>query len=191
MPSPEEKQRIDYRSKARAHVQAAREMLKSDDAFAPAYACLHARFAIETLAYDRLQDYLFEVSLTAMNGWTPKAVLKELLYTDPDACSPVSVTFNWKSGQSALRGRNPMSCYSVAEEIMPGHADFLVADAVPRNRSPLASATVSTLFFPVSNIFSAKMRARGRFCVVALGLLPAFPGKSERQVKKVGASTTL
>jgi hypothetical protein len=73
MPSPDEKQRIDYRSRARAHVQAAREMLKSDDAFAPAYACLHARFAVEALAYDRLQDYLFEVSLGAMNGWTPKA----------------------------------------------------------------------------------------------------------------------
>jgi hypothetical protein len=34
--------------------------------------------------------------------------------------------------------------------------DCVVADAVPRNRSPLASATVSTLFFPVSNIFLAK-----------------------------------
>jgi hypothetical protein len=101
MPSPEQKQRIDYRSKARAHVQAAREMLKSDDAFAPAYACLHARFAIEALAYDRLQDYLFEVSLDAMNGWTPKAVLKELLYTDPDACSPTSVTFGWKPNPDA------------------------------------------------------------------------------------------
>jgi hypothetical protein len=101
MPSPEEKQRIDYRSKARAHVQAAREMLKSDDAFGPAYACLHARFAVEALAYDRLQDYLFEVSLGAMNGWTPKAVLKELLYTDRDACSPVSLTFSWRPDPDA------------------------------------------------------------------------------------------
>jgi hypothetical protein len=101
MPSPEEKQRIDYRSKARVHVQAAREMLKSHDAFAPAYACLHARFAVEALAYDRLQDYLFEVSLAAMNGWTPKAVLNELLYTDPDACSPVSVTFDWRPDPDA------------------------------------------------------------------------------------------
>jgi transcription elongation factor Elf1 len=101
MPSPEEKQRIDYRSRARAHVQAARKMLKSDDAFGPAYACLHARFAIEALAYDRLQDYLFEVSHAAMNGWTPKAVLNELLYTDPDACSPVSLTFSWKPDPDA------------------------------------------------------------------------------------------
>ena len=101
MPSPEEKQRIEYRSKARAHVQAAREILKSDDAFAPAYACLHARFAIEALAFDRLQDYLLEVSIDAMNGWTPKAVLKELLYTDPEACSPVSVTFGWRPDPDA------------------------------------------------------------------------------------------
>ena len=77
MPSPEQKQQIDYRSKARAHVRAARAMLTMDDAFAPAYACLHARFAIEALAYDQLQDYLFEVSLDAMDGWTPKAVLKD------------------------------------------------------------------------------------------------------------------
>jgi hypothetical protein len=30
-----------------------------------------------------------------------------------------------------------MSCYSVAEEITPVCADFLVVDAVPRNQSPL------------------------------------------------------
>jgi hypothetical protein len=112
MSSPEEKQRIDYRSKARVHVQAAREMLKSHDAFAPAYACLHARFAVEALAYDRLQDYLFEVSLAAMNGWTPKAVLNELLYTDPDACSPVSVTFDWRPDPT-LRLRKSISATAI------------------------------------------------------------------------------
>jgi hypothetical protein len=101
MPSPVEKQRINYRSKARAHVQAAREMLKSNDALASTYACLHVRFAIEALAYDRLQDYLFEVSPEAMNGWTPKAVLKELLFTDPNACSPVSVTIGWRPDPDA------------------------------------------------------------------------------------------
>jgi hypothetical protein len=101
IPTPEEKQRIDYRSKARVHVRAAREMLKSHDAFAPAYACLHTRFAIEALAYDRLQDYLFEVSINAMNRWTPGAVLKELLYTDPEACSPVSLTFGWRPDPDA------------------------------------------------------------------------------------------
>ena len=31
-----------------------------------------------------------------------------------------------------------MSCYPVTEEIMPGHADFLVAGAVLRNESPAA-----------------------------------------------------
>jgi transcription elongation factor Elf1 len=92
MPSPEEKQRIDYRSKAYAHVRAAREMLKSDDAFASTYACLRARFAIEALAYGRVQDYLFEVSPAALNEWTPGKVLKELLYADPDACSSVNLT---------------------------------------------------------------------------------------------------
>jgi len=82
-------------------MRAAREMLTSGDAFAPAYACLHARFALEALAYDLLQDYLFEVSPDAMNGWTPKAVLKELLYTDPDACSPVNLTIGWRPDPNA------------------------------------------------------------------------------------------
>jgi transcription elongation factor Elf1 len=101
MPSPEEKQRIDYRSKAHAHVRAAREMLKSDDAFASTYACLRARFAIEALAYDQLQDYLSEVSPKAKKEWTPKAVLKELLYADPDACSPVNPTISWRPDPAA------------------------------------------------------------------------------------------
>jgi hypothetical protein len=96
MPPQDDAQRVDYRSKARSHVLAARELLTSDDAFAPTYACLQARFAIEALAYDRLQDYLFEVSAEAMNGWTPKAVLKELLYTDPEACSPITLTIGWR-----------------------------------------------------------------------------------------------
>jgi hypothetical protein len=103
MPSPEEKQRIDYRSKARAHVQAAREMLKSGDAFAPAYACLHARFAIEALAYDLLQDYLSEVSRAAMDKWTPKVVLKEILYVDDEACSTTGVVFSYNDKDGVPR----------------------------------------------------------------------------------------
>jgi hypothetical protein len=59
-------------------------MLASNASLAPIYACLHARFALEALAYDRLQDYQFEVSAAAMKGWTPRQVLKELLYTDPE-----------------------------------------------------------------------------------------------------------
>jgi hypothetical protein len=96
MPPPDQTQRIDYRLKAGAHIRAAREMLASSEPFAAEYACLHARFALEALAYDRVQDYLLEVSADAMNGWTPKAVLRELLYTDPEACSPINVTIGWR-----------------------------------------------------------------------------------------------
>jgi hypothetical protein len=72
----------------------ARELLKAEnDPFGPTYACLQARFAIEAFAYELLQDYLFEVSADAMNNWKPKAILKKLLYIDPDACSPISLTF--------------------------------------------------------------------------------------------------
>jgi hypothetical protein len=101
MPPPNERNQIDYRSIARVHVSVARQVLASDDTHAPTYACLHARFALEALAYDRLQDYLFEVSADAMNRWTPKQVLKELLYTDPDACSPVTLTFGWRPDPEA------------------------------------------------------------------------------------------
>jgi hypothetical protein len=49
VPPPDEKERLDY-DRARAHARAGREMLAPDDVFAPAYACLHARFALEALA---------------------------------------------------------------------------------------------------------------------------------------------
>ena len=37
----------------------------------------------------------------AMSEWTPGKVLKELLYTDPDACSPVNVTISWRPDPAA------------------------------------------------------------------------------------------
>jgi hypothetical protein len=101
MPPPAENLRIEYRTKARSHAQHAKDMLASPASFAPIYACLHARFAIEALAYDRLQDYLFEVSASAMKGWTPRQVLKELLYTDPDACSATELKIGWKPDPEA------------------------------------------------------------------------------------------
>jgi hypothetical protein len=63
---------------------------------------LQVRFAVEALAYDRLQDYLFEVSASAMKGWTPRQVLKELLYTDPDACFPTELKIGLKPDPEAL-----------------------------------------------------------------------------------------
>ena len=96
MPLSDDAERIDYRSMARVHLRAAREILDSREPFASEYACLHARYALEALAYDRLQEYLQEVSASAMNNWTPKTVLQELLYTDPEACSPVNITTGWK-----------------------------------------------------------------------------------------------
>jgi hypothetical protein len=49
-----------------------------------------------------------------------------------------------------------MAAISANPESTAVYRDWMVVDAVPRNRSPLASATVSTLFFPVRIIFSAK-----------------------------------
>jgi hypothetical protein len=95
MPPPHEAKRIDYLSKARAHAQAARDQLAAADPFGPVHACLHARLAIEALAYDLLQDYLFEVSRDAMEKWTPRVVLQEILYVDEDACSTAHVVFSY------------------------------------------------------------------------------------------------
>lgn len=99
MPLPDPEDRINYRSKARAHVKAARERLEAADPFGSVYACLHSRFAIEALAYELLQDYLSEVSPEAMSRWTPKAVLNDLLNISDDACSPISLTIGLNPGK--------------------------------------------------------------------------------------------
>jgi hypothetical protein len=103
MPPPDEKKRIDYVSKARAHAQAARDQLAAADAFGPVHACLHARLAIEALAYDLLQNYLSEVSHEAVEKWTPGFVLKEILYVDEDACSTSHVRFSYKDKDGVSR----------------------------------------------------------------------------------------
>lgn len=100
MPPPDEANRIDYVSKARAHAQAARDQLATADPFGPVHACLHARLAIEALAYNLLQDYLSEVSRDAMEKWTPRVVLKEIMYVDEEACSTrgIVIGYNDKDG---------------------------------------------------------------------------------------------
>ena len=103
MPPPDEAKRIDYVSKARAHAQAARAQLAAADPFGPAHACLHARLAIEALAYDLLQDYLSEVSRDAMERWRPMVVLKEILYVDEDACSTTHVVFSYNDADGVPR----------------------------------------------------------------------------------------
>jgi hypothetical protein len=92
MPSPPRTEmQFDYRSKARAHVQTARELLNSNDAREAEYACLELRMAIEALTYDVFRQYSFEVPSEAMDKWTPKKVLEELLHIYPDVDKTTSI----------------------------------------------------------------------------------------------------
>jgi hypothetical protein len=129
MPPPDPISRFHYRSRASAHVKAGREQLKADDRFGSIHACLHARLAIEALAYDLFQDYLFEVSAEAMASWTPKAVLNELLYIDSEACSPISVTIGFQSEDGARQeidlGKNPRMRVAWANKIHNALGSFL------------------------------------------------------------------
>lgn len=75
--------KIDYRTSAKHHVAAARDLLESHDDKAVRYACLELRMAIEALTYDNLQTYLAEAPNSAMVHWTPKKVIDELLAVDP------------------------------------------------------------------------------------------------------------
>ena len=129
MPPPDPNSRYDYHSRASTHVKAGREQLKADDRFGSIHACLHARLAIEALAYDLFQDYLFEVSAEAMAGWTPKDVLNELLYIDSEACSPISVTIGFQSEdgyrQEIDLGGNPRMRVAWARKMHNALGSFL------------------------------------------------------------------
>lgn len=94
MPSPPPESEFDFRSRARSHVTAAKELLSVSTPRTPFYACLELRMAIEALAYDAFQQYSFEVPADAMNKWTPKQILDELVYIDPDVELTSSITIN-------------------------------------------------------------------------------------------------
>jgi hypothetical protein len=96
MPNPLPEDEIDYRLRARRHVRTAKDLLIASDSRSPFYACLELRMAIEALAYDAFQQYSFEVSAKSMNQWTPKQILGELVYIDPEVelTSSITITVN-------------------------------------------------------------------------------------------------
>lgn len=75
--------KIDYRMRARGHVDSAKNLLAVSTVDHTIYACLKLRMAIEALAYERLQTYLQEAPNGAIEKWTPRDVLRELLEIDP------------------------------------------------------------------------------------------------------------
>lgn len=70
---------LDHRQSAREHCEKARALLATE----ARYACLELRMAVEALTYSSLRTYISEVSNSAMQEWTPKRVLDELLAVNP------------------------------------------------------------------------------------------------------------
>lgn len=89
---------INFRGQAINHVKSARELLARTDEQSPVYACLELRFAIEALLFDLLQRYTREVSYGAMEKWTPKKVLDELLSIDPEVTESRTITIKPHGG---------------------------------------------------------------------------------------------
>jgi hypothetical protein len=77
--------KVDFRSRARAHVKSAKNLMVENGESAARYAGLELRMAIEALTYQLLQVYLAEVPNSIMAQWTPKKILDELLEIDPNA----------------------------------------------------------------------------------------------------------
>jgi hypothetical protein len=84
---------MDFRWRAREHLEAARQLFASNDIAQLRYACLELRMCIEALAYDRLQAHLKEVSHAIMKKWTPRKVMEELLAADPSADKSSAIYF--------------------------------------------------------------------------------------------------
>jgi len=74
---------INFRHEARCCLDRARSLLAHADESSIRYVCLELRFAIEYLVYQNLQAYLEEVDNAALQKWTPKQVINEMLEIDP------------------------------------------------------------------------------------------------------------
>jgi DNA-directed RNA polymerase subunit RPC12/RpoP len=85
--------RVDFRWRARKHLDAAVQLIAAGDSASLRYACLELRMCIECLTYDRLQVYLNEVSNEAIKTWQPRKIIDELLAVDPYADRSSALSF--------------------------------------------------------------------------------------------------
>lgn len=61
------------------HLQRARKLSESDNAVSLRYACLELRFALERIAYQKLQLRLDKVAFEEISGWQPRRVMDCLM----------------------------------------------------------------------------------------------------------------
>lgn len=76
---------INFRHEAKCCLDRAKSLIAQDDESSIRYACLELRFAIEYLVYQHLEAYFEELGDEAMQKWTPKQVMQEMLAVDPQA----------------------------------------------------------------------------------------------------------
>lgn len=61
------------------HIQRARESLESGDANRLAYACLELRYALERIAYQKLQLRLDKITVEEIGAWQPRRAIDRLM----------------------------------------------------------------------------------------------------------------
>lgn len=77
--------KINFRQRAKRHVETAKMLLDlTENRILPA-ACLELRLAIECIAYELLQTYDDEVSQGIMATWQPAKIIRELCAIDSTA----------------------------------------------------------------------------------------------------------
>jgi hypothetical protein len=75
--------KIDYRSRARAHLNKAEQLLASNCDSDVSYAALELRKTIEAIAYERVQVYQAEFTDTQLRQWQAPKVLAAIAAVDP------------------------------------------------------------------------------------------------------------
>lgn len=85
--------RVDFRWRAREHLEKARQLLAAQDIAQLRYACLELRMCIEALTYSRLEVYFHEVSNEVMKLWALTKIIEELLAVDPYADKPSTLAY--------------------------------------------------------------------------------------------------
>jgi hypothetical protein len=89
---------------ARDHVQRARKLLASSDAFAVSYAALELRMAIEAITYDKLRVYAPRLPAAVLEKWQPPQAMKALLQFEPWAASNSRLRFAEQRGETGELG---------------------------------------------------------------------------------------
>lgn len=80
---PEPTDNVDYRDRAKAHLDAAKSLLASGTRSELIYACLELRLAIEALAYETVQLLRSDLSEEVLRTWQADKLLREFKEMDP------------------------------------------------------------------------------------------------------------